>query len=183
MSNQAASIFILPNATFFAEVVAFLIILAILWRYVLPIMRKAMDDRQNQIRTQLEDARDAKQRAESAEEDYKKSIAGARAEAAQIRESARAEAQQILEDVRDKAQTETDRITRRGTEQLEAQRRQVITDLRSDIGRMSVDLAAQLVGESLADDARRSGTVDRFLADLDSMSPSGAPREPAGRSS
>jgi len=34
-------------------------------------------------------------------------------------------------------------------------------------------LAGQVVGESLADDARRSGTVDRFLAELDSMATAG----------
>ena len=34
-------------------------------------------------------------------------------------------------------------------------------------------LDGQVVGESLADDARRSGTVDRFLAELDGMAAAG----------
>jgi F-type H+-transporting ATPase subunit b len=45
----------------------------------------------------------------------------------------------------------------------------VVTELRAQIGTLAVDLAGRVVGESLADDARRSGTVDRFLDDLDGM--------------
>jgi F-type H+-transporting ATPase subunit b len=36
-----------------------------------------------------------------------------------------------------------------------------------------VQLAGQVVGESLAEDARRRGTVDRFLNELDSMTAAG----------
>ena len=48
--------FLVPNATFFAELVAFLIILGILWKYVLPPITRALDDRQEMIRKQAEEA-------------------------------------------------------------------------------------------------------------------------------
>ena len=53
---------------------------------------------------------------------------------------------------------------------LTASRQQVVNELRGQIGTMAVDLAGRVVGESLTDDARRSGTVDRFLDSLDGMS-------------
>src|SRR5215212_8586039 len=53
--------------------------------------------------------------------------------------------------------------------QLAGHRQQVVNELRGQIGALAVDLAGKVVGESLADDARRSGTVDRFLAELDGM--------------
>jgi F-type H+-transporting ATPase subunit b len=37
------------------------------------------------------------------------------------------------------------------------------------MGALAVALAGGVVGDSLADEARRSGTVDRFLDELDSM--------------
>ena len=49
----------MPNATFIAELVAFLLILGILGRYVLPPVQKAMHDRQEIIRKQLDDAEEA----------------------------------------------------------------------------------------------------------------------------
>ena len=40
-------------------------------------------------------------------------------------------------------------------------------------GTLAVDLASRIVGESLADEARQRGTVDRFLADLDAVPAAG----------
>ena len=71
------------------------------------------------------------------------------------------------------AREESARIVARGEEQLAGQRQQVVNELRGQIGALAVDLAGRVVGESLADDARRSGTVDRFLAELDDMAASG----------
>ena len=54
-----------------------------------------------------------------------------------------------------------------GREQLTAERQTIIRELRGTVGTLAVDLASRIVGESLQDEARRKGTVDRFLADLD----------------
>ena len=61
----------------------------------------------------------------------------------------------------------------RSEAQLATARQQVVNELRGQIGTLAVQLAGQVVGESLAEDARRSGTVDRFLAELDGMATSG----------
>lgn len=169
-TNPRASIFLIPNATFIAELVAFVIILYVLWKYVVPHIQSAMRDRQELIASQLRESREAKERMEQAEREYKESLGDARAQAAQIRETARAEAQRILDEVKDKAQAEADRITARGEEQLAAQRRQVISELRTEIGQLSVDLAGRIIGASLQDEDSRRATVDSFLDDLDGMS-------------
>ena len=39
--------------------------------------------------------------------------------------------------------------------------------LRSEVGRLSTDLASRIVGESLHDETRQRGIVDRFLAELE----------------
>jgi F-type H+-transporting ATPase subunit b len=43
-----------------------------------------------------------------------------------------------------------------------------VVQLRSEVGRLSTDLASRIVGESLEDETRQRGIVDRFLADLES---------------
>ncbi|MCW2668507.1 MAG: atpF, partial [Frankiales bacterium] len=65
------------------------------------------------------------------------------------------------------------RITARGEEQLAAERQQVVVQLRGDIGRLAVELAERIVGESLADEDRQRRVVDRFLADLEQQQTSG----------
>lgn len=173
--------FLVPNGTFIAEIIAFLIILGLLYRYVIPVVSKSMTERQETIRRQIEDSREAKERLEAAEAEYKQAMADNRTEAARIREEARAQGQQIIDEMRRTAQEEAERVSERERARMEAERQTMIHQLRAEVGQIAVELAGRIVGESLADEARQSRVVDRFLAELDetaSQEPSEA--EPAG---
>ena len=54
--------------------------------------------------------------------------------------------------------------------QITAETDRTHTALRAELGTLAVDLASRILGESLADEARRRGTVDRFLDELESRS-------------
>lgn len=159
--------FLVPNATFIAELVAFLIILAIIAKYILPPINKAMRQRQELIDKQVADAELAKQQLADAQANYETALHQARAEAAQIRENARAEAQRTIETLHAQAQQESARIIARGQEQLEGQRASLVRELRAEIGTLAVELAGKIVDQHLADDSQVSATVDSFLADLE----------------
>jgi F-type H+-transporting ATPase subunit b len=165
---------ILPNATFIAEVVAFVILLYLLKRYVLPPLTKAMTERQEFIDRQIKDSVEAKERLETAEAEYRELLEQTKADASRIREEARAEGRAIIEELRAKAQEEADRVRSRGEDQLAAEREQVVAALRGDLGRLATELAERIVGESLDDTKTQSRVVDRFLADLDSSEAKGA---------
>lgn len=164
---QAESNFLLPNATFFAEFIAFLLILWFLWKYVVPPVQKAMADRQAMIEQQVKDAEEAQRQLEQTRQDYSEKMKEARTEAAQIRDGARAEGQRIVDDMRAAAQTEAQRITARGEEQLANERESVVRELRGEVGGLAVELSERIVGERLADDANVQRTVEAFLADVD----------------
>ena len=51
--------------------------------------------------------------------------------------------------------------------QIEAERQSALVSLRSEVGSLAIDLASGVIGESLADDKKAAGIVDRFLADLE----------------
>ena len=53
--------------------------------------------------------------------------------------------------------------------QIEADRRQATVPLRQEVGRYRPDLAGQIIGESLDDEARQSRVVDRFLDELEAQ--------------
>ncbi|OMQ16151.1 F0F1 ATP synthase subunit B [Modestobacter sp. VKM Ac-2676] len=149
--------------------IAFLVLLFVVWKFVAPAFEKAFQARREAIEGGIERAEAMQAEAKAALEQYRAQLAEARTEAAQIRDTARAEGQRIIEELRAQAQEESARIVARGEEQLATSRQQVVTELRGQIGALAVDLAGRVVGESLADDARRSGTVDRFLDNLDGM--------------
>ncbi|MFI0470452.1 MULTISPECIES: F0F1 ATP synthase subunit B [Saccharopolyspora] len=150
--------------------IAFLLLLFVLWKYAVPRFEKIYAERSERIEGGIAKAEAAQAEAQRTLEQYKSQLAEARAEAARIRDDARAEGQQILEEMRTQAQTESERIINQGQTQLAHQRAQIVAELRSDLGRQAVELAGRIVGESLEDEARRRGTVDRFLDELEATS-------------
>ena len=157
--------------------IAFGIVFFVFARFVAPRFEQVFRARREAIEGGIERAEAMQVEAKAALDQYRAQLAEARSEAAQIRDQARAEGQQILEELRAQAQEESARIVARGEEQLATARQQVLNELRGQIGALAIDLAGRVVGESLADDARRRGTVDRFLAELDGR----AAASPEGR--
>src|SRR5687767_7783741 len=153
--------------------ITFAILCLVLFKFVVPRFEQVFVARREAIEGGIERAEAMQAEAKAALEQYRAQLAEARNEAAQIRDQARAEGQQILEGLRTQAQEESARIVARGEEQLATQKQQLVNELRGQIGTLAVELAGRVVGESLAEDARRRGTVDRFLADLDGMAAAG----------
>jgi len=161
--------FLVPNATFFVELAAFLLLFYLLARFVIPPINRAMTGRQDAIRRQFAELDEAKADARAAEEKYKAQTADARKQAGKIREEAHEQGDQIVAEAREQAQVEAKRIVDHGRAQLEAERKQALASLRAEVGTLATDLASRIVGESLEDDERSTRVVDRFLADLETM--------------
>jgi F-type H+-transporting ATPase subunit b len=171
---HAAGNFLVPNGTFIAELIAFLIVLGVLWRYVVPPVTKAMNDRQAMIKAQLDEGKQASERLKQAEADYRKAMDEARTTAATIRDQARADAAAIREEMLEQAVQERDRILESGRDQLVHEREALVRELRASLGDLAVELAGRILGESLAEEARQRGTVDRFLEQLQEEEATGA---------
>jgi F-type H+-transporting ATPase subunit b len=162
--------FLVPNATFFVELLAFALLLFLLAKYVIPPINRAMTARQEAIRQQFAELDEAKSEAHAAEEEFKSQIADARHEAARIREEAREQGAAIVAEAREQAQTEAARIVDHAHAQIEADRKAAMAQLRTEVGSLATNLAGRIVGESLDDDARQGRVVDRFLTELEGAS-------------
>ena len=169
LAAESANPLIPPLGEIVIGLIAFGVVLFVFMRLIAPRFEQVFRARREAIEGGIERAEAMQAEAKAALDQYRAQLAEARTEAAQIRDAARAEGQQIIEQLRAQAQEESARIVARGEEQLTASRQQVVNELRGQIGALAVDLAGRVVGESLADDARRSGTVDRFLDSLDGM--------------
>ena len=72
----ATSNFLVPNGTFIVVLIAFIIVLGVITKYVLPVLNAALSERQEQIRGELEAADKAKADAEEADVE-RRAVAGA----------------------------------------------------------------------------------------------------------
>jgi F-type H+-transporting ATPase subunit b len=156
--------------------IAFGLLCFVLMKFVFPLMEKTFAARVDAIEGGIKRAEVAQAEANKLLEQYKAQLAEARTEAARIRDEARADAEGIRQDVLAKAREESDRIIAAGNEQLAAQRESIVRELRSEVGSLAVDLASKIVGESLADEARSRGTVDRFINELGATGTAGGRR-------
>ena len=164
---------LLPDPVEIVAGVVFVIILTvIIWKFVVPRFEETYAERTAAIQGGMEQAEKAQAEAQAALQQYQAQLAEARSEAAKIREEAKTQGTQIIAELREQPQSEAARIRQAAESQLEAERAQVMIQLRSEIGGLATTLAGRIVGESLADDERARRTVDRFLADLESDSAS-----------
>jgi F-type H+-transporting ATPase subunit delta len=161
-------------STFIGQLVGFAVIVWLVWRYVVPPVRKLMTDQQNTVRQQLADSSAAADRLAEASRAHAKAKEDARAEAQRLIEDAQSDAQRIGELLRAQADSDAERIKQQGAKQAELLRSQLIRQLRQDIGADSVRRATELVRGYVADPDQQSGTVDRLLDDLDEMATSTA---------
>lgn len=147
--------------------VCFVIIAIVVVGVALPRINKVLDARSAAIEGNIEKADEAQRQAEAALAEYTQQLADARREAGEIREGARADGKKIVDEAKANATIEAERIMASAHAQIEAERQAAMVSLRNDVGTLALDLAGNVIGETMADDQKAQGVVDRFLADLE----------------
>jgi F-type H+-transporting ATPase subunit b len=156
--------FLIPNGTFFFELICFVIILWIIWKKALPPIVRLLEQRQAAIQKQFEEAEAAKERLEKAEQEYAAALAETRREASRLREQAQAERAEIVEEARSEAQNRVNEMLETAEARIAAERQQAILALRSEIGELATTLAERVVHDSLREDARQRKLISDFIA-------------------
>jgi len=141
---------LLPNATFFVELIIFLIVLLVLWRFILPPIQKVLRDRHDMVQRTIEESRNAEVRFKEAEARYHEALAEARSEAGRIRDGARTDGQRVLTEQRERTNAEIAELRAGANEQLSAERERILADLQPQVRELAGALAAKVVGEPVA---------------------------------
>ena len=98
------------NATLLGQTLAFVIFVAICWKYVWPPIIAIMEEREKRIADGLEAAKKADDSLEEAKLAFDQEMNKAKAEAAEILEKANSRASQIVNDAAEKAEVEAEKI-------------------------------------------------------------------------
>jgi len=156
--------FLVPNGTFIFEWIVFILLLVFLARKVIPRIIAMIDQRQDTIKKQFDEAEAARARLEAAEREYSEALAETRRESTRLREQAQSERAEIVEEARSEAQARVDEMLASASERIATERQQAILALRNEIGELATTLAERIVHTSLADDARHRQLVADFIA-------------------
>jgi F-type H+-transporting ATPase subunit b len=152
---------------FIIGTIVFVVVFGVLAKMLMPRIQQTLTERTELIEGGLARSQEAQAEAKQLLDQYREQLAGARHEAARLREEAREQGAQIIAEMREQAQAEARRVTEAAQAQIEAERQQALNALRGQVGTLAVELASRIVGESLTEEARQRRLVDRFLGELE----------------
>ena len=141
---------------------AFAVLLVAMWKWGVPAVKNMEAAREDRIRNDLEGAEKARTEAEAEKAQYLTQIAGAREEAGRIIEEARQSAEQVRRDLIARAETEANEVRERAQVDIAAQQQRALTELRTDVAQLSIDLAERIVERNLDRDTQLQ-LVDSFI--------------------
>lgn len=148
---------------FITQLLAFLVLVAILGKFVYPVLVKSIDDRRETIEKGLAEAKASQEAADKAEDSIRKLLADARKDADAIINRAQTEATAQISVAEEKARTRADQIVKDAHTQLEADIAKARTALKKDTA-VLVALATEKVLKEKVDGSKDSQLIDRALS-------------------
>ena len=177
----ASSNFLIPNGTFIVVLIAFLIVLGVIAKYVLPPLNKILTERQDAIRAEMEAADKAKSDAEDADAERRATLEAARQQAREIVSQAQITADQVTTSAQARAQTEYERIVQSADAEVAVARQAAVEEVTAVVGRIVLEAAERVIGREIrATD--HEDLINEAIAAVRSEAESGASAGAAGGS-
>ena len=148
------------NATLIAQILNFLVLLAILAKFAYKPLLKAMDDRRNRIINDLDSAEQTRLDAEALKEQYAEQLAGARQEATEIVNKANQIAQNLHDELVEQARVEQEALLANAKERIEQDKQQALLDIRAEVIKLSTLIAEKIVNQKLNSDKDQKLVAD-----------------------
>ncbi len=153
------------DGTVIVELITFLVMLAVLARYVYPEIVRLAEARQRTIADQLKQAEGARTAAEERLKEAEARLADARKTAQGVLDAAGKSAEQLRQELRQKAEEESKRTVEAARKEIEAEREQAVRSVRSEVAGLVVSATEKVIGETL-DDARHRQLIERAIQEV-----------------
>lgn len=135
-------------------VVAFFILFFLLAKFAWPAIKKAIQDREDKIRGDLEHAESVRTQADDELKGYQAQLADARNEAGRIIEEARQSADQVRKDLIARAEADAAEIRARASDDIKGASDRAMADIQARVSDISIELAERIVRHSLDRDTQ-----------------------------
>jgi F-type H+-transporting ATPase subunit b len=151
---------------FTAQVISFLIVAALLYKFAYKPILQVLDQRRRRIAESLENAEQIKAQLAKTETDRRDVLSEANQRANQLIEEARAAAARVQEMETQKAIAAAEQIIAKAREAAAADHARMLTELRREVGRLVVQTTSAVAGKVLTpeDQQRLAQEVNQQLA-------------------
>lgn len=135
-----------------AQIVNFLILLFILYKFAYGPIVAMLEKRQKKIEQGLKDAEAARRNLEKSEEKQKEILKKARADFKVIVEKAHTQAEKSKSEIAAEAKAQAERILADAKVQIGREKEKTIREIKSEIGGLVIAAAEKVIGERLDED-------------------------------
>ena len=153
------------NGTVIVELITFVVMLAILARYVYPEIVKLAEARQQAIAEQLKEAEKARADAEQSLKEAAAKLEDARVTAKSVIDAATKSGEQLRQELKQKAEDESKRTIEAAKKEIEAERERAVQSVRSEVANLVVAATEKVIGETL-DDTKHRQLIERAIAEV-----------------
>lgn len=148
---------------FFWMLVTFSILLWILKRFAWSPILKALDDREKSIEEALMSAENAKEEMKVLQSGNEKILREAILEREKIVKEARDLKESIIRDAKTEAGIEANKVLENARSGIERERIAAISDIKNLIANFSIEIAAKILEDKLADESRQKTLVQKYI--------------------
>ena len=153
------------NGTVIVELITFLVMMAVLAKWVYPEIVRIAEARQRLIAEQLTEAEKARVDAEARLKEAEAKLAEARKTAQSVIEAATKSGEQLRQELKQKAEEEAKRLTASARKEIEADRERAIQSVRNEVAGLVVAATEKVIGETL-DAGKHKQLIERAIAEV-----------------
>lgn len=145
-----------------AQIVNFLILLFVLWKFAYGPVLGMLDKRQKKIEKGLKDADEAHKKLSESEEIQKEILRKARTEAKDIVEKANMQAEKSKSETASEARVQAEKIVKDARVEIEIEKKRTIAEIKSEIGGLVAAATEKVIGAKM-DDKKDQELIEKSL--------------------
>lgn len=146
--------------------VAFLVLMFLLKKFAWKPILQALNEREKKIAEALQAAQAAEKRMAEIQANNEKLLAEAARERENILKAAREASDKMIHEAKEKASQEAQRIIEQARENIQNEKMKAITDLKNQVGMLSLEIAEKIMRLKLQDEAARNEAMRKLLDDI-----------------
>lgn len=148
-----------------AQVINFVIVLFILWKFVYRPLLTLMNDRTQRIEKGLTDAKEAQEKLEQTEFEREQKLIKAQKEAQRLISEAKEEAKKQREEMLKNAREDVGRVVMEGKKQLALEKREILKEIKAEVSELVFAVSKKVLGEEI-DAKKNNELVKKSLSKL-----------------
>ena len=154
--------------TIVAQMINFALAMFILIKFGYKPVRKMMDQREQQISSQLDAAAKAQLEGERMRADYQRVLKRANQDAQEVLQRAKKTAETQAEELLERARAESTKLLEQTRATLAMEREETLREIKAQVADLSVQVAGKIIGEHLDDDLHRR-LVDESIQQMGNL--------------